>query len=212
MRPVENSGESQRLLARTVTRWLPADMVPWLMRPRRCTLQIAADRGCAALRCSLYGRRKTIRLRFKSGAQHRCRLRWRLRDDRRRHLSRGYSPSPRNNDQPTASLSRKVSTSRAKAFYQFAFRAFKVRLGWASMGVDSHAAGDWSRELRGYDVREMNHQLCKILTKSIVATMQRRWNEIKREYKCSLGTRISVIAVPLNATTTSRKISIFRSS
>ena len=28
MRPVENSGESQRLLAHTVTRWLPADMVP----------------------------------------------------------------------------------------------------------------------------------------------------------------------------------------
>lgn len=48
MRPVENSSESQRLLAHTVTRWLWADMVLWLMWPRCCTLQIAADRGCAA--------------------------------------------------------------------------------------------------------------------------------------------------------------------
>lgn len=46
MRPVENTDESQRLLAHTVTRWLQADMVPWLMRSRRCTLQIAANHGC----------------------------------------------------------------------------------------------------------------------------------------------------------------------
>lgn len=47
MRPAENTGGLQRPLAHTVTRWLRADMVPWLMRPRRCTLQIAPERGCS---------------------------------------------------------------------------------------------------------------------------------------------------------------------